>query len=59
MGQTYAPAGVPGLQLLSGSTPSVLAARSRSAGFQAHLSKPMDMEQLVESVARLVGRTTV
>ncbi|UFP93770.1 hypothetical protein [Gloeobacter morelensis] len=34
------------------------AARSRSAGFQAHLTKPVDIERLVELVARLVGRDT-
>ncbi|MBW4697178.1 MAG: response regulator [Aphanocapsa lilacina HA4352-LM1] len=34
------------------------AARSRSAGFQAHLTKPVDLEQLVELAAHLAGRET-
>jgi CheY-like chemotaxis protein len=32
--------------------------RSLSAGFQAHLTKPIDPQALIEVAARLAGRTS-
>ena len=44
---------------VTGSTSDADIAHSRRSGFDAHLSKPIEMDELVRTIARLVGRGAI